>query len=115
MGRILPPRRIELALHPNLWAYLGTLLFTLVGLIFMIRKREFRFVGAALALLLAYFAAATVIGASAEYRYRMPLEPIMILAIACWVTSLVPAPSARQTATIRSLSAIAMGVPQNLA
>ena len=73
--------------HPNPWAYLGTLLLTLGGLIFMIRRRRFHIVGVALALLLAYFAAATAIGAPPEYRYRMPLEPIMILAIASGIVN----------------------------
>ena len=61
--------------------YLVTALLTGWGLIVMGNCRSQQLIAAALAMLLLYFATMTAIGAPPEYRYRMILEPMLIVAI----------------------------------
>ena len=75
--------------HPNPWSYLLVALFVPVGLINMARKPGQRVFAIAIALLLLYFSAMTIMGAKPEYRYRMILEPIIIASVAPIVTDLI--------------------------
>ena len=61
------------------WLYLATAVLASCGLLVMAVRPSQRPIAAALAMLLFYFATMTAIGAPPEYRYRMILEPILIV------------------------------------
>ena len=67
--------------HPNPWLYLATTALACCGIAVLYFDRR-RAAAVALGSLLVYFAALTSIGAPPEYRYRMILEPILIVCIA---------------------------------
>ena len=74
--------------HPNPWLYLSAAGTTACGLVAMLGHRRQRPVALACGFLLAYLAVMTAIGAPPEYRYRMPLEPVMVVCIASLAMSL---------------------------
>ena len=63
--------------YPNPWLYVFAALVSACGVTAMLRNRRQRPFALACGLLLGYFGVMTAIGAPPEYRYRMPLEPIM--------------------------------------
>jgi 4-amino-4-deoxy-L-arabinose transferase-like glycosyltransferase len=65
--------------HPLLYALAASI--TLAALIFLLRTPACRGPAIFLGLWLAYFSAVTVLAASPEYRYRMILEPAMIVIV----------------------------------
>jgi 4-amino-4-deoxy-L-arabinose transferase-like glycosyltransferase len=65
--------------HPLLYAIAA--LVAAAGIVMLLRRPPYRAIGVAIGLLLLYFSAVTVIGAAPEYRYRMILEPLMIIAV----------------------------------
>ncbi len=73
--------RLNVIWRPHPLLYAAAAVATLVGLIFLIRLPECRAVAIFLALWLGYFFAVTVMVASPEYRYRMILEPTMIMIV----------------------------------
>ncbi len=68
--------------HPNPLLYALAAASTLAGLIYLFRLPEYRALAVFLGLWLAYFSTVTVIAGSPEYRYRMILEPTMIVVVA---------------------------------
>jgi len=74
--------RLNWLWYPNPWLYLSAASVTALGAIAMLRHRRQRPIAVAFGLLLAYFGVMTAIGAPPEYRYRMPLEPIMVACVA---------------------------------
>jgi hypothetical protein len=68
--------------HPNPLLYAATAALAGCGVIAMFFDRSRRPVAVALGMLLLYFASMTAIGAPPEYRYRMILEPMLIVAVA---------------------------------
>jgi hypothetical protein len=81
--------KLNLLWYPNPWLYLSAGIVAACGAIGMLRNRRQRPSALAFILLLAYFGVMTAIGAPPEYRYRMPLEPILIVCAASLVVSQV--------------------------
>ena len=65
--------------HPHPLLYAAAAAVTLAALVFLLRDPAHRATAIFLGLWLAYFFAVTVMTASPEYRYRMILEPTMII------------------------------------
>jgi hypothetical protein len=86
--------------YPSRLMYGLAALATLWGAIGMIRDPRLRSPGIALALLLLYFTAVTAIPARPMYRYRMILEPLMIVAVTAGLRSVMervaPTPTGKQ-------------------
>jgi hypothetical protein len=74
--------------HPNPWLYLSATGITACAVIAALRDLQRRPFAIAGGLLLAYFGVMTAVGAPPEYRYRMPLEPVMIVCVANLAASL---------------------------
>lgn len=68
--------------YPNPWLYLSAAGVTALCVIAMFCNRRQRPIALACGTLLVWFGVMTAIGAPPEYRYRMPLEPIMIVCVA---------------------------------
>ena len=68
--------------YPNPWLYLSAAVVTACCVIAMCRNRRQRLFALAGGLLLACFSVMTTIAAPPDYRYRMPLEPIMVACVA---------------------------------
>jgi hypothetical protein len=73
--------RLNWLWHPNPWLYLSTAAMAGCGIVVLLFDREQRAIAVALGMLLVYFAGMTAIGAPPEYRYRMVVEPILIVSI----------------------------------
>jgi 4-amino-4-deoxy-L-arabinose transferase-like glycosyltransferase len=65
--------------HPLLYGIAAAVTFS--ALVFLLRARKYRRPAIFFALWLAYFCAVTVVTGSPEYRYRMILEPTMIIVV----------------------------------
>ena len=72
-------RQFLMAPHP-LW-YAAAAVITLAAQVFRLRMPMFRGPALFLGLWLTYFSTVTVLAASPEYRYRMILEPAMIVIV----------------------------------
>jgi len=71
--------------HPHPLLYAAAAVVTLTALVFLLRLPACRPMAIFFALWLAYFAAVIVMATSPEYRYRMILEPTMIMiVVAAW-------------------------------
>lgn len=97
--------------YPNPWSYSLVALLTLAGCAAMISIPGRRVYGLTLAMLLLYFSAVTVVGSPPEYRYRMVLEPLMLVSIVPIFTSIARTvgqalqrpPVARETQPVASV------------
>ncbi len=82
--------------HPLVYAAAAGL--ALAGLGVMLRRRAQGIIAVTLFLWCLYFSAVTVIAGAPEYRYRMVLEPVMVVAVATAVcgrrrgTGILPVP-----------------------
>ena len=71
--------RLNWLWHPNPWLYLSSAIATACGVIIMLCNRRQRPFALVFGLLLPYIGLMTAIGAPPEYRFRMILEPIMVV------------------------------------
>jgi 4-amino-4-deoxy-L-arabinose transferase-like glycosyltransferase len=73
--------------RPQVAVYAFATLAVIAGLVTLIRSQEHRLLGISMALWFLYFSMITVLAGRPEYRYRMVLEPamIMVAASACVV------------------------------
>ena len=74
--------RLNFLWHPHPLLYGAAAAVTLAALVFLLRAPASRGPAIFLTLWLGYFFAVTVFAGSPEYRYRMVLEPVMIVIVA---------------------------------
>jgi hypothetical protein len=74
--------RLDWLFHPSAVLYAASACAAFVAVGILLWDRRQRILGIALGLWLLYFSVVTVLAACAEYRYRMVLEPAMVVAVA---------------------------------
>jgi hypothetical protein len=87
---------------PSRWVYavaFGALVWSLINLI---SRPPWRTLGMAIALLLLYFTAVTSIPAQPMYRYRMVLEPIMIVVVSAAIVTAKKSSNSNTSERIRA-------------
>jgi 4-amino-4-deoxy-L-arabinose transferase-like glycosyltransferase len=67
--------------HPHPLVYMFAALVTATCVIGLICSRRLRIIGVLLGLMFLYFSVVIIVTACPEYRYRMILEPLMVLAV----------------------------------
>jgi hypothetical protein len=81
--------------HPSAWLYLLTTVWAGLSVTVLFFDRPHRAAAVAIGLLLLFVSSLTVLGGRPEYRFRMVLEPIMLVSIAQLAMKLTPWLAAR--------------------